>query len=69
MAVIATMPAGHDLPRPLVLLRGLAASIAEGLRAHHRCQQLARLDDAQLAARGITRLDIPRVAMFGAPRR
>lgn len=57
---------------PSRLFRGLGAfvaSIAEGLRAHRRCQELWTLSDAQLNARGISREDIPHVAMFGAPRR
>ncbi|MDX6751422.1 hypothetical protein SH611_16555 [Geminicoccaceae bacterium 1502E] len=69
MAMTATLTARSEPPRPFAFLTGLVASIVEGINAHRRCQELFALDDARLAALGITREDIPRIAFFGAPRR
>ena len=43
----------------------LFAGIREGREMAYRYEALSRLSDAELARRGITRADIPRVAVTG----
>jgi hypothetical protein len=48
--------------------REVLLGIAEGFAAAHRYRRLANMSDATLARRGLTREDLPWVAVFGEPR-
>jgi hypothetical protein len=60
----------HETPvlnRLVASLSALFAGIADARRMAHDYDELSRLSDAELAARGLARPDIPR-AVIGAKR-
>jgi uncharacterized protein YjiS (DUF1127 family) len=65
MATLAFhLPSGRGRPRE-GFLNALLSSFAEGLGKARRYQALTRKSDAELAALGVRREDLPRFVMFG----
>jgi hypothetical protein len=50
-----------------VSLGSLLAAVGEGFNKAELYERLARKSDAELAALGLRREDLPRVVMFGKP--
>jgi hypothetical protein len=64
MAIRTDVPARGFNPN-FGAVRTFIGAISEGFAAHRRYVVLSALTDAELAARGLTRTDVPRVAFFG----
>jgi uncharacterized protein YjiS (DUF1127 family) len=62
--VAMRLPSGRGERRGTFLV-DLAAAIAEGFITAARYQRLSRMSDPELAALGLNREDLPRVAIFG----
>jgi uncharacterized protein YjiS (DUF1127 family) len=62
------LPSGRA-PRGGTFLAALLSAFREGIGKARRYQVLTRKSDTELAALGISREDLPRHVMFGAPRR
>jgi uncharacterized protein YjiS (DUF1127 family) len=58
------LPSGRA-PRGRTFLSALLNAFHEGVGKARRYQTLARKSDAELAALGINREDLPRIVMFG----
>ncbi len=52
-------------PRALAAVAAFFDAIGEGRRIAQRYEQLSRLSDTALAARGLTRMEVPRAAVLG----
>jgi uncharacterized protein YjiS (DUF1127 family) len=62
----ATLPSCERKPSsPLSTLASLFTAIEEGFNKAGRYEALTRKSDSELAAHGLRREDLPRLAMFG----
>lgn len=72
MITVDTLSRGHDARSGEGVLAGLINAIkglADGWRGYTTFTALIDLDDAALAARGLTRADVPRLAFDEMQRR
>jgi len=66
-AIALQFPSGRDYPRRSFkrLVLNLINGFREAREISHRYEELSHLSDTQLAARGMRREDLPRIALTG----
>ena len=66
-AIALQFPSGRDYPRRSFtrLVLNLINGFREAQEISYRYEQLSHLSDAELAARGMRREDLPRIALTG----
>jgi len=66
-AIALQFPSGRHYPRRSLtrLVLNIINGFREAQQISHRYEQLSHLPDAELAARGIRREDLPRIALTG----
>jgi hypothetical protein len=66
-AIALQFPSGRDYPRRSFtrLVLNLIDGFREAQEISYRYEQLSHLSDAELAARGMRREDLPRIALTG----
>jgi len=66
-AIAPQFPSGRDYPRRgfTRLVLNLINGFREAQEISYRYDQLSHLSDAELAARGMRREDVPRIALTG----
>jgi len=66
-AIALQFPSGRDYPRRSFtrLVRNLINGFREAQKISYCYEQLSHLSDAELAARGMRREDLPRIALTG----